>query len=513
MISRKLNPILAAIISLGLVACSGGGGGGDDAPPPPPPPEEPTLPDTYNFSNEDGADTVSFTGQVARQMLISDLVDFMNSLTRDAGNVPADVVEDLNYYFDLDPDVRDPGYTPVFDLSGGGDLKGNDTDAATTTLAPGQVSGGKKLSDKLAGQDKPEHILGGEFFGWDGASSPLELVNTYFGLLGAEAANTSDSIAVAGGTANIGAATVTPSGLDLRQLIQKFLLGAVTLSQGTADYLSIDFGSDANLTLASGKTYTEGAHDFDEAFGYFGAARDYNDYTNDEIADTGYKDTVVVDGVIDVRSEFNFGNSTNCAKRDRGTAGNSQPTNYTGEAFDAFIAGRAILQTASEGATESQPGNLTAEQASALEEQIVIAAQTWEKCVAATVVHYINDVTDDMGDFVGDTFADLDNFLSLAKHWGEMKGFALGLQFSPYSPFRSGQVDGNAVAVDVDDLKQVLSLMGDAPVLADGTQNGSLYNGAASSADAKAAYLQALQDARDILQQAYGFDAENVANW
>ena len=35
----------------------------------------------------------------------------------------------------------------------------------------------------------------------------------------------------------------------------------------------------------------------------------------------------------------------------------------------------------------------------------------------------------------GPDFADASNFTTMAKHWGEMKGFGLALQFSPASPF------------------------------------------------------------------------------
>ncbi len=219
------------------------------------------------------------------------------------------------------------------------------------------------------------------------------------------------------------------------------------------------------------------------------------------------------DGAIDLRSEFNFANSTNCAKRDLGTAENSNPTDYTTEVFNAFVLGREILQNAATGATESSPGSLSAEATAALNAQIVIAAQTWEKCIAATVVHYINDTVGDMDNFVNDDFSDLDNFLTLAKHWAEMKGFALGLQFSPYSPFRTGAVNGIDVGANVNDLKEVLSLMGEAPVLADGTQNGSLFGGALSASEAKDAYRADLLAARDIIERAYAFDSENVANW
>jgi hypothetical protein len=83
------------------------------------------------------------------------------------------------------------------------------------------------------------------------------------------------------------------------------------------------------------------------------------------------------------------------------------------------------------------------------------------------------------------------------------------LQFSPFSPFRDGSVPG----IDVDSLKTILQLVGTAPVLADGTQNGVLVNGASNPAAARDEYLVSLIGARDILQEAYGFDATNVANW
>ena len=148
--------------------------------------------------------------------------------------------------------------------------------------------------------------------------------------------------------------------------------------------------------------------------------------------------------------------------------------------MDAFILSRKILQNA-EFAQE-----LTADEQAVLDEQLAIAATTWEQCIAATAVHYINDVLGDINDMEAPNFLDLGNFTDLAKHWGEMKGFALGLQFSPYSPFRTGAVDG----IDVDDLKTVLSLMGDAPVLADGSQGGVAASGTAQEAlDAYAADL------------------------
>ena len=152
---------LSLIFSTALLAACGGGGGGNNDPifpaPVDPEPGNPTLadadndtipdatdncvndpntdqadadvngegdacdpmPTTYAFENADGASTVSYTGQTARQVLINDLVDALNSLERNAANVPADVASDLDFYICLDPDIRDASYPPTFELSDG----------------------------------------------------------------------------------------------------------------------------------------------------------------------------------------------------------------------------------------------------------------------------------------------------------------------------------------------------------------------------------------------------------
>ena len=50
-------------------------------------------------------------------------------------------------------------------------------------------------------------------------------------------------------------------------------------------------------------------------FGYFGAARSYDTWTNDEIADIMDDDG---DGAIDLKHEYSYGHSVNAAKRDEG---------------------------------------------------------------------------------------------------------------------------------------------------------------------------------------------------
>jgi hypothetical protein len=463
------------------------------------------------YAGEGTEDGVSYTGQTARQVLQLQLVEYMEDLQESPGQFQ-EVSDGLRFYVTGEGADETPhGFT----------VKGGTTTGEEVIPGPtyGDISTGKNLNGKiaggsLAGTGETETLIDGEFFGWstglDATPLPIELVYYWMDLLAAEATDGADpTVSLADGSSvPIGTPMISATGVHYRQLIQKFLSVAVNFSQGTNDYLQADF---ANMLGEEkpGKGYSAGAHDFDEAFGYYGASRDLNDYTDDEAAgksgraeyENGYYDSNG-DGLVDLRSEYVFGHAQNCAKRDREKNAEGEAyTDYSKAAMDAFLVGRRILENAEEA------DELTPDADAALQGQIAIAGLTWEKCIAATVVHYINDVTNDMGEFVPPNYGDLSNFTTLAKHWGEMKGFALGLQFSPLSPFRTADS-----GVSVTDLKRVLSLMGDAPVLADGSQGGQ----ATAAASAEAAiqnYLSDLREARDILEQAYGLDPEVVAIW
>ena len=456
----------------------------------------------YSYSSAfDQLESVHYPGQTARHMLMLGLVRATSSLTERPGELDA-VRAELQFFMtgeganDVPHGFTVSGGEPVIPGPNYGDISNNKN--LTGKIAGGNGAGGGETSRLI-----------GDFFGWedgmDDTPLPIELVNWYIDQIAIEATDgTTPTISTVDDSAvSIGTVQVDAAGRDYRQLIQKFLSGAVSFSQGTNDYFQTDFAN--ALDQEGDSNYAAGEHDFDEAFGYYGAARNQNDYTDDEAAakggregwGAGYNDENG-DGSIDVRSEVVLGHAQNCAKRDRGSSG---ATDYSKQAMDAFLLGRQILENATIART------ITDNELAALNEQIVIASKAWEACIAATVVHYINDTTADMGNFVGEDFADLSNFLTLAKHWGEMKGFALALQFSPNSPFRDGSVAG----IDLSDLRQVLSLMGDAPVLADGSQNGVAPS--VSASEAVAAYIADLRTARDILQEAYGFDPTVVEGW
>ncbi|MFT5433981.1 MAG: hypothetical protein ACI9OJ_004693, partial [Myxococcota bacterium] len=312
-------------------------------------------------------------------------------------------------------------------------------------------------------------------------SNPEGLMIAFFETLEAQAIARSAGSQDAGPDGEALPVYVTASGLDLQQLIGKFLLMAVNFSQGTDDYLSNDVDGKGLLAsnAATESAYTDLEHAWDEAFGYFGAARDYANYTDEELSAKGgrddwqgYHDTDG-DGMIDLGSEYNFAASVNAAKRDRGAVA---ATNFTGDAFGAFLRGRAIIAAADGELTEAQMTALL------VERDAVVTA--WEKAVAATVVHYINETIVHIDSFGGADYS----FSDYAKAWSEMKGFALGFQFNPASPLS----DVDFVALHGKFADQPVSPKADASVVA--------------------AYRAGLLEARALMGTTYGFDTANLGD-
>jgi hypothetical protein len=475
------------------------------------------APATYTFSSSitDGASSVSYSGQVARNFMILGLVDEAEGLTEGVNSVDARAnmkdyvagVADNNIAHNFT--LKNIGDTPVLPA-------GTGTDGAM--LIADISSSFKNLDEKIAGGSGVENtsgkagetskLLNDEFFGWtDGVtetSIPIDLVYVWIDQLVDEAQDgTGIIISTVDGDVTIDVSEYEgdAEGRNYRQLLQKFLLGAVNLSQISNDYLRVPFNDAEYLAQEGTKDYGKGEHDWDEAFGYYGAARDNNDYTDDEAAGKGGRDAWKNgwydsngDSSIDVRSEYNMAISQNCAKRDRGS---TTGTDLSKEAMDAFLLGRHIIAEA------TAVGSMSDAEYVIVQAQADIAANAVEKCVAATAIHYVNDMEDDYDSIVDGQYADKSNFINLTKHWAEMKGFALGLQFNPTSPYAAADMR--------DELKQILADMGDAPVLADGSQNGVAATGTA--AEAIEAYRAKLVAARDAMGVAYGFDTSDVENW
>ena len=483
----------------------------------------------YAFESrfEEGVSSVKYTGQIARHVLINEVKAQIGAIDPATTTyVAGDVVAVLNGVYQHDWSV-----VPELPFAS---LSGNDLQ---TNLD--EISTDKKLINKMAGIDSPGWTQG--WAGWttemsDGAggtavpASPDAFAQAMFRKL--------DELAVMHSEGNppldidgnaITKAFVDADGIDWQQMVQKFLLGAVAFSQGTNDYLYKvagvpgddgqidDSTAKPNATSDAGAPYSEMEHYWDEAFGYFGAAADYGLYTDAEIAGKGgrsdwqsFHDTNG-DGKIDLRSEFNFGHSQNAAKRDHGSASIEGGVTYdlTGDVFGAFMAGRTLIS--------SIDGDLNADQLAELRGYIATIKDGWEKAIAATVIHYINDTLADMAKLGIEDY----DFYQHAKHWSELKGFALGLQFNPDSPLHAvleaycdipeqgidasittaescaGTTTGEGVwNPEESGFVRLHRKLGDAPVFANGLEEQGNYLAI-----------------RTLLQNAYGFDATTVADW
>ena len=277
--------------------------------------------------------------------------------------------------------------------------------------------------------------------------------------------------------------SVRPGGLDLGQMTQKVMWGAIAYWQGTSKYMS-KIPNDDNTMSDDGDPYTAMEHHWDESFGYFGAARDYNTgYSDDTDRKTDPYNDSNGDGLIDFKTEYNMGWAVTAAKRDL-VDGVAVDYDFTKTIFDAYLEGRTLIYNQAP-----------------LDEILVqrdIILNTWEKVVAAVSIHYINDTMSDLEALIsaGDSNLAWDNLPESGDgykyniHWAEMRAYAHGLIYNDFKLISDA------------DIATVLGYMGTAPAYNDGSDFSA---------------MQTLHDnlalAKPILQAAYGFSDAHMANW
>ncbi len=438
-----------------------------------------TAPTTYTFESQvvAGESSVSYGGQVARNVLINELKTLISSpqLASELGDNTTTglaILDKLNLIYEVGtstPIVQtynltsQNAYTLALEETPVGISV---TEGSLVQTGYGDLSGDKNLQSKMAGIDNALAL--GEFVGWDVEADtedakPNALIKDWF-----------IDIAVNAEVDNSAKPYLSETGLDYQQLIQKFLLGSVAFSQTANDYLKADKGllkQNSAGDKDGSKPYTSLEHQWDEGFGYFGAARDYNNYSDAELKAQKDNDSNG-DGQIDLTAEYTFAMAQYANKRDASIEG----WDSSKKIMDAYLKGRQIIVD-NYGTDPVAGEGYHAE----LVEQAEIIIETWEEIFAANVIHYINSTLADMAKIGGDDYS----FDKHAKHWSEMKGFALALQFNPIAE------------IELDELKQLHSLVGQAPVLEGGDVE---------------AYQQALTQARDLLADVYDFEGD-VSQW
>ncbi|MEM1055257.1 MAG: DUF4856 domain-containing protein [Bacteroidota bacterium] len=445
-------------LALGLLVIGTGCDSGDPDPDPDPDPIDIPVPATYEFDSRftDGASSVNIGGQVARQLQLQDLKSAIDALAK-TGATPITLAE-LNAIYDYAdtglsirsgvPDGLTPSAQTYEQISAGKSLRGRKGADATLLYSAGLIGNAQDVTVN-------------------------DVIQAYFQII---VDNSNDASKL--GTP---AVYTTDDGVDLTQMINKILIGAILFDQTSNKYLADILDRDNTEPRGDGQPDTDQEHRFDEAYGYFGSARDYSSYSDDQLAGgvTDWARDSNGDGTLDYTTEYNFGIARNAGKRDRGGSN----IDLTANAFEAFRRGRTAIVN----------GDQTI-LASARQD----ASEAVEKVIAATAIHYINVTLQEMATLTQDEVNNA-NDVNLNKFWGEMKGFTYALQFSYRG--ESGFTGGSLAIISLSDLQQLHALMGNAPVYAmPGTTEAN-------------AYVMALNDAKSIFQAAYGFSTANMDSW
>lgn len=434
-----------------LAGCdSAGPTGGDDKD------DEINVPSSYTFDSRfvEGKSAVAYPGQVTRNLLIADL-KFQTDDLGGSGASPADNLrrrytessENLDDLDILTPQKR--GFT-----------------AAEGQEKYGDIAEGKTLQGKATSQyaDDIQLIASAELpITGNSNVTADKLVLAYLDRM---ESNSQDDSQL--GTP---AAYTTDEGVNMSQIVNKLLLGAVAYSQGTAKYLDDVLNTDDSPNSQDGDNpYSTLGHVWDEAFGYFGAAREFDAfYNNNGIAANSLDRDG--DGRIDLESEFVYTWADYSV--DRGTVNG---IGFHQTAFQAFLKGRtAIINEASIEEIRSHRDD---------------ARIAWEKVVAANVVHYLNSMESDLSGLSDDETVTRDalgeeTVQELNEHWSEAKPFAWALQYNPDKQISDSQ------------LETLHAELGPAPPY------GETKSDAVASINA----------AKDVIGEAFGFPSENMSAW
>ena len=345
------------------------------------------FPVTLKGYSGDKTNTVSYSGQIARHVLEQSLKKLAGK-GNGGGNAADLEAQMLSYFNGSDDDL------PIIAPKSKDGFK-----IKQTSLH--QISKGKNISGKFYDGAMPA---------WPGNMSGKDVAY--------------NMIAMA---AKSNKGFDADTGYDWAQLISKYTMGAMAYNQAVDNYLDEKLSAEKkpnNKPYKDGAHYTGKEHSWDEAFGYWGAAAHQHGFNPNKVYEIAKMKNQGVadkngDGMVDLKSEYVFGPCYYAAAFDRS---GTKSTNYTNTMFDAFLDGRKLITAAAGDALSDSARSQLKAYAATIEEN-------WEKVLAEAVFKYAGSVYKDinkMKDLSGD---DLNKaYRTYAKHWGELKGFAMAMQ-------------------------------------------------------------------------------------
>ena len=346
------------------------------------------LPVTVKGYKGDKTNSVSYSGQIARHTLHNSLKKLA---AKGNGQPNADLKAQMLAYYsgkDAGRAIIDPKTKGKF------------------------VVKQSKVDELSKGKNLEGNTFKGAIPGWPGSLTGPEVLNFMI-----------DKAS----SANKGYDPLT--GYDYAQLISKFTMGAVFYNQIVDKYLDEYLNADKkpnNEPYKKGAYYTGKEHSWDEGWGYFGApAHTLQLSAEDVYAITKQKDKAFAkadansDGKVDLKSEMSFALAYYAAAADR-----SGKTDYLHTTTKAFIDGRQLI-------TDAKGEVLTDKQRAQLKAYAATVEENIEQVLAEAVFKYAGSVYKDLQKLKATVESNGDAsaiFRDYAKHWGELKGFALSLQ-------------------------------------------------------------------------------------
>ena len=346
------------------------------------------FPVTVKNYQGNATSSVSYSGQAARQVIHNSL---KKTISKGQGKQDAEQAAKLALYFEakdgdraiLDP-VSKEGFaikqTTISELSKGKNLSSKAYKGAITSW-PGNMTGQEVLQDMIA---KAAKVKGG-----------FDPVNGY----------------------------------DYTQLISKFAMGAVFYNQAVDGYLDEklnDSKKSNDKAYKDGAAYSAKEHYWDEAFGYFGAPAHALTLDAKSLYGIAKKDPKYFaaadynkDGVVDLKTEMVYAHAYYAAGFDK-----SGKTNYLNNIVSAFYDGRALIH-------EAQGSKLNQDQMAQLNDYVKTIRLNWQQVIAEATFKYAGEVYKDLEKLkvIEEANGDVTKaYRTYAKHWGEMKGFAMALQ-------------------------------------------------------------------------------------
>lgn len=386
------------------------------------------FPVTVKDYKGDAKHSVAYTGQAARQVLHTSLKKLS---AKGNGQPNAELKAKMLAYYE-------------------------GKDAGRAIISPATKGGFVVAEDQVDQLSKKKNLAGktykGAVAGWPGNMTGVEVVNFMIDKASA---------------ANKGYDPLT--GYDYTQLISKFVMGAVFYNQAVDNYLDekLEAGTKPNnKAYKEGKAYTGKEHVWDEAFGYFGAQANALNLTAEEVYKVAkQKDGALAladlnkDGKVSLYDEMTYAHAYYAAGFDKGGK-----TNYLHTIVQAFVDGRQLL-------TDAKGEVLTDAQRNQLKAYAATIAENWQKVIAEAVFKYAGSTYKDLQKLdkvIAENGDAAEAFRAYAKHWGELKGFAMALQ--------TGSENLGETAVKLN------RLIGFSPVLLGNTQ--------VTGIDAKGNYVQ-----------------------